>query len=548
MEALVGGRLETVAPRKVTDTTDRMVLAGLVVIAVAIHGWLLSHTGVTARDSVGFARQALLLENPSVGHPPGAPRTAVDVLRESQHPPGYPIAVWVASVGVRAVSSAPLPDQMLLSTQVASVFAAVLLVFPTYWLGRMMFGKFEGFMAAALFQVLPVPAHLTSDGLTEALYTLTLAGSLLLGMRAVRTPGVGAFLLAGMASGAAYLVRPEGAVTIVAVGGVAGMLGLVGRWPRSLTAARLTALGVGFLILALPYMLVIGGVTNKPAGRNILEKLNIRQKVADGQVSVTPAAKSPALFAAWFEANLDGSKPFWVAKTLLKETAKAGFYVPVALAIFGVWLVRRRLGAEPWLAVPLVFAVLTGGILIVLGLKSNYLSERHTLSIVYVGCLFAAVGIRELGALLAKRTVVGDLLGEQGGAGFVLAVVLVACLPIALKPLHESRVGHVQAGRFLAQDGVMSDSDALIDPFDWAAFYSGRTLQTIPADPGEPRVRWAILELDKEGKPEIPHSVTPRHSAAMDVFHDRDNPAEVAFRWPEQGRAKVVLLKQTVKR
>ena len=547
MEALVGGRLETVAPRRVTDTTDRKILAGLVVVAVAVHGWLVAHTGVTARDSVGFARQALNFENPAVGAAAGATRTVVDVLRESQHPPGYPVAVWLASAGVRAVSSAPLPDQMLLSTQIASVVAAVLLVFPTYWLGRTMFGKFAGFAAAVLFQVLPVPAHLLSDGLTEALYTLSIGCALLLGTRAVKSPGVGAFLLTGMASGAAYLVRPEGAVAGLATACVAAGLGFR-RWPRSLAAGRLAALAVGFCVLALPYMLVIGRVTNKPAGMNILEKFNIREQVAKEGAEAPRAADSPVLFAAWYEPEADASKPVWVAKTLVKETMKAGFYVPAALAVFGLLLVRRRFGPEPWLAVPLVFAVLTGGVLVVLGMKSNYLSERHTLSIVYVGCFFAAVGVAEVGTLVKRLPVLRDIVGERAAAGFVLAVLVAACVPATLKPLHENRVGHVHIGRYLAQEGALHDSDALIDPFDWAAFYSGRTLQAIPPDPGEPRVRWAVLELDRAGQPEVPHSVTPRHSAAMDVFRDRDNPAEVAYRWPETGPARIVLLKQTVKK
>ena len=61
---------------------------------------------------------------------------------------------------------------MLLATQVASSVAGVLLVIPMYLLGRMLFGRFAGFAGAALFQLLPVPAHVTADGLTEALYLL----------------------------------------------------------------------------------------------------------------------------------------------------------------------------------------------------------------------------------------------------------------------------------------------------------------------------------------------------------------------------------------
>src|SRR5690349_18183319 len=139
-DVYIGGRLEAVAPRRVTDTADRVRLLALLGVAVAVHAWVLTHTRVTARDSIGFARIALQFENPKAALGPGA--DVVAVLMQSQHPPGYPLAVLAASWPVRAAYHADLPDQMLLSAQVASCVAAVLLVFPTYWLGRMLFGKF----------------------------------------------------------------------------------------------------------------------------------------------------------------------------------------------------------------------------------------------------------------------------------------------------------------------------------------------------------------------------------------------------------------------
>ena len=41
--------------------------------------------------------------------------------------------------------------------------AGILLVFPSYLIGRMLFGRSVGFAAAPLFQVLPVPAHVTTS-------------------------------------------------------------------------------------------------------------------------------------------------------------------------------------------------------------------------------------------------------------------------------------------------------------------------------------------------------------------------------------------------
>src|SRR4029077_7471528 len=46
----VGGRLEAVAPRRVTDSGDKLRLAALCAVALVVHGWLLITTHVTARD------------------------------------------------------------------------------------------------------------------------------------------------------------------------------------------------------------------------------------------------------------------------------------------------------------------------------------------------------------------------------------------------------------------------------------------------------------------------------------------------------------------
>ena len=187
MAATIGGRIEAVAPRRSLFGPDYLRLAALAAASLAVHLWLVSHTAVTARDGLGFARYALALQSPhgaSVPHDPT--RTAVDVVRQQKHPPGYPAAVWLTAKFVRKAVEMPLSESTLLAAQLVSAGAALLLVLPTYLLGRMLFGRNVAFAAALLFQVLPVPAHVTSDGLTEATYLLAAVTALALGVRAVR--------------------------------------------------------------------------------------------------------------------------------------------------------------------------------------------------------------------------------------------------------------------------------------------------------------------------------------------------------------------------
>ena len=206
--ALVGGRMEAVAPKRSLFGPDYLLLAGLVLVSLGIHVWLVANTKVTARDSIGFARYALRIQSPESSNPDkpaDARRLKIDVSREAEQPPGYPVAVWVAAKFVRRSTDLSLPESTLLATQIANAIAALLLVVPTYLIGRMLFSRSVGFSSALLFQVLPVPARITSDGLSEGVYLLAVATSLMLAVRAVRRPGVGGFLLTGLAIGASYL-------------------------------------------------------------------------------------------------------------------------------------------------------------------------------------------------------------------------------------------------------------------------------------------------------------------------------------------------------
>lgn len=543
MEPHVGGRMETVARRPITDPGDRFRLGVLAVAAVAVHGWLLNHTFVTARDGVGFARYALQIGRPSQLPPdpadPARPRTIQDVFKQGEHPPGFPLAVYATSLGVRAAYQPgglhELQDQMLYAVQLTAAIGGVLLVFPTYWLGRLLFGKFAGFAGALMFQVLPVPAHITSDGLTEGAYLFGLVSALLFGTRAAARPSIGRFLQCGLATGVTYLIRPEGALAGLACAMVAvGMAG-VGRWPRRAVAGWLTALGVGGLIPAAPYMVLIGGITNKPAMNGVIGNFigSPRQQILESwkaEQGAIRGADRAALFGAWYVPSKDGPRAAWAVMAVAKETLKGMYYAPALWAAVGLAVAVRRLRTDPKFWVPILFASMTVGLLLTLAYTKWYVSERHTLPLVLVGCLFAAGGLEPAGRWAATRRFTKDIVGAVGGpypaAVCVLVAIVLAAVPSALKPLHEHRAGHKYAGEFLAANAA--PEDVIIDPFEWAQFYAGRALYTIPPDPVNPPWRWAVVEASKKDNP---HSRLPRMEDARNV--QNDGRAVVAFAWPE---------------
>jgi hypothetical protein len=526
MAAHVGGRFEEVAPKPILLGADYLYLALLLAFSVALHGRILCHSTMTARDGMEFARYVAHLHR---GGPPaedGRPAW-LTYIQSANHPPGYPAAVLAVMPVVSHFSAEPYHEQLLTACKLASALAGVLLVFPTYRLGRGLFGTpFAGFAAAALFQAAPTVAQITSDGLSESLFLLLTASALACGVRAMRRASTLWCLLCGLASGLAYLVRPEGAIVVLAVGAAVAGQGILGRWPRTAAMGRMTALAVGLMLVAVPYAMLIGKLTNKPNPGGMLQKLGdpFGSKLRSLRTGGSAAVAGPALFADWYEADRDGEQAAWAAKAIAKETFKSSHYAPFVLAVLGLVIRRKQAVTDPGLMAVLALAAGHAALLFALGMRQPdpgsvygaYISERHTLLLVLVVSLLAAGALEPIARAFSIRPV------------FLLLGLVASMLPSATKPLHENRLGFYHAGHFLATQNL-GPTDAVIDPFSWAEWYAGRTLYEVPPDPAEPTVRWAILDAQSDDH----HSRLPRLQDALNVKNDGKDKPQLVYWWPE---------------
>jgi Dolichyl-phosphate-mannose-protein mannosyltransferase len=459
-----------------------VALPCILLLGLSVRLWVVSHSQVAARDSIGFIRYALNLESPTVA------ASRLEVLKQSLHPPGYPAAVLLVSWPVRALSNSTECDAMVRSAQLVSVFSAVLLALPMYFLGRRLFGPAAALLATALFQVLPVGVQVTSDGLSDGLFLLMAATTLWLGVRALEQPGWPRFLACGMGAGFAYLVRPEG-LMLVAAAGLALVLGKKlaspSRWRQVLPNGL--ALVAGALLIAGPYMALIGGITNKPTGGGLLhgEDPDKIWKARPVEVGERPFYSLP--LGAWWNdgINKGESRILWATQSLFMEWLKSSHYLAGLLAFFGLWLVRKRL-REPAMLFLVVLVGMHAALLWLMAARVGYVSQRHTLLIALVCCFFAAAAVPALANWLARGwRIEGAKPAEQGLLarrtfwGVTMAALLIALsLPAAAKALHVNRLPHKNAGLWLAENA--SPHDQIIDPFKWAEFYAGRSMRVEP--------------------------------------------------------------------
>lgn len=496
------------SPEPTADSrSDLIRLAVAIALALVVRTWVVVHTQVPARDGVGFIRTALHFEQ----------KRWVDVIRQTEQHPAYPLAVLAVSKPVRLLAGGLTPEAMVLSAQLVSLLAGVLMVVPVYFLGKSLFDRNAGFLAAALLQCLPVFVHVTSDALSESLFLLFVITALVFAVRAVRVPAAWRFFLAGVFAGLAYWTRPEGAEVVTAVSLVVAIVGLT-RWGLRATTVRAAALAAGALPLIALYVGITGHLTNKPTGIEVIH--------GHATTPAPQACGSRTLLATFWDSNSQAgqSRTLWSLKAVTAESVKSTHYTVGALAVFGLWWFRRKLRIDAALWVLLAYAAMHLALLCRLAIVIGYVSERHTLPLVMTAAILAAAVIPAFWTAVNRRW---HFVGQWAPATAVVLVML-SGVPSLLKPLHGNRAAHLAAGRWIA--GRITDRDEVIDPFAWAHYYSGCVFRegkdTVPANE---RAKYVVLEV-------TPH---PRLTG-MALAQGLAQKGEPVYHWPEQRPVVVI--------
>jgi 4-amino-4-deoxy-L-arabinose transferase-like glycosyltransferase len=555
--------------------TDGLCLLILLLLATSIRGWLLFHTEVTSRDSIGFERYAWELEH----------KKWKEAVRSNIHHPLYPLTVLAVSVPVQHFLGGSDLEVWQLSAQLASGLAGILLVVPMFFLGKGLFDRRVGFWSAAIFQCLPVGARVMSDALSESVFLLASATALLLALRGfsktqhqhsepqghahwcvfgLRVSDFG-FIGCGLFSGLAYLTRPEGILIVIAVAMV-----FVGRWifvdqqvPWRRKLQQLWALALATAVVAGPYIAIIHGFSNKTTTRELLrsktgnskseneEMFSFRNHLGVRNLSIQSSVQ-PLLsnfgfqnsdfellasdfgsgfpsFAIWWPdgkvSDLRGHL-VWSAYALASEISKGFFYVAWIPVLAGLIAFRGLLRNWAGHTAMVVLCLLQCLALLRVGMVAGYVADRHVLIIVMSGLYWGVAAVY----LLAKhfRRTNAEQSMAYPVAGILFLALAGAALPKTLEPLHTNRAGHHAVGLWLAKHSTPADE--LDDPFCWAAHYAGRTFlreSQTPSPQAMQRYRYVVLDCRPDHHDQYRHASVPPDELISAG-------GKVVYHWPEK--------------
>lgn len=274
-----------------------------------------------------------------------------------------------------------------------------------------------------LAALLPLNIRLSIDVMSDGVHLAFYLGTILL---LLRSKTAFAHLLAGMCAGAAFLTRQE-AVVLVVAGTLAAWFG-VSRWTRRQRMARSGTMLIGFLLLAVPYWSLIGGLSQKkdpldwvfdrygetairfelPGGGSTVDAPAVPTGLPNCLPgSAYPLAKLRLLDVSWY-----GVVPY-----ALYVLFRAGRVVVPLLALLPMLNLRRR-GRERSL---LIILLCIGGhcaLTVLLLYKYRYLSVRHMLVPVVLLMPFAALLLTRFRQLAIER-------GRPGLGNLIVAALLV---------------------------------------------------------------------------------------------------------------------------
>ncbi len=515
---------------RTSSRTDWLLIGVLVALVLPLRIWLICNTEVTARDSIGYIRYALNFEE----------FTWKETLMKHHQHPGYPLLVLLASQPIRTLDDATTPENMELSAQLVNLIAALLLILPMYFLGRQFFGHAVSFGAVLLYQYLPTSAQHLSDGISEPAYLVLLVSGLLHAVHAVRDRTVWRCALCGLFAGLAYLTRPEGALILPAFGGVLIVMQMLPAWrttwPRFLacgSAAVLSAALVGSI-----YVCTTGQITNKPAPNFIIGNSD----APDARQMSLGAPGGMHLFAA--RVTFSDNKSIRMASSvgaIFAEINQGFHYAATVPAILGFLLSFGMLRRQPGFWMIAVFGAIHGVVLVALGMAAAYVSDRHVMIFVLLGCFLAVAGLREV-----PRTALTWFKIDDGTAWYrsapvwfaLLFVTLInSSLPKATQRLHGNRAGNHAAGLWLSEK--IKEGDHVVDDHGWSHFFAGLVF-TESAQPVLPKdyVPTCYVVTTRARDPQVD---AERHARVI------AKSAEVVYVWPAQAevdKARVVIYAQ----
>jgi len=498
---------------------------------------------------------------------------AADPLATMQHEdqhPGYPASMLLATRLLQMVGYEHEPEAWIAGGIAVSFLAGLLTVAVVWLFAREMFDTTIASIAAIGFAVLPVPRAIAVDAQSDTLHGLFYLFAAWMASTGLASGSVRRLALAGLSSGLAFWVRPEG-LEVAMIASAFVLLLAVFSWPWRKSAVALAAVAGIALVVASPYMLLAGKITSKqllifkakPAPSYIERLAEAEEAAKDAAATQQGAAASPpveqappqpapavaqapapapttvpapapAIAApAIVDPNDPNGDPDY-SPELVSSLIGLGFaafinsicqglkfvFIPYYLLgdIALVW--RRPAGIQ--IAFLATLGVTHIVVLVSVFVFSGYVAHRHTIPLVGLAMPFAALGIYQTSVVVGRWVRLRPM--------WLAVPTLVACsllvLPYTLRRLNAEFIPVIEATEWVQQR--IAPGAGIVCNSPYVPYYSGKPVaELVPLSPtlGEAllkapdaRYDYAVVHVNAHDyRPEWLEQLAPYYQQVLEI-------------------------------
>jgi len=423
-----------------------------------------------------------------------------EIRARDQHPlyPTLVLGVHRALEGLRPLCGVVPADPVRswpLAAVIVSLGGGLAVVVAVYLIAGSLFDARIALIAALLAAATAEFCQLSADALTDMPHLAVYLFAMVTGIRGVRDRKRIWLFIAGVLSGAAFLIRPEGAEVAVVV--VVGVALLARGFPLRDRVIGVLAVCIGAAIVASPYMALMGKLVPKKSVTHMLwgsraeqtspkRKRGLQYSFVTTGLGIMPRAcepgdESPGYFQTAPTGQFDQPTGQCDQPTL---ASVAGQELPRALARIAenwaralrvtlllpvvVWVMRRRCPAVERVGGRLVTTALLLHVLIATALIIRFdywtwFSLRHVMVLAALTLPFSAAGVTAILDWLPSS--------RRRLAAVALAVGLVGpTLPWMLETRHADQVHIRRAGEWIRENG--EESPRIMTTRHRVAFYA----------------------------------------------------------------------------
>lgn len=362
-----------------------------------------------------------------------------DAIKSNYQHPGFPAAILLVEKSIEWLTGSMSLHQKIMAGQIVNLFCRTITLGFLFYIFLHFGSRKTAFIGTLFVLLIPAYADNGSDVLSDWPNLMFMSVAFLSCLRGLSKAHPGWFLLAGVAAGWAYWIRPEGLFLLI-VTGIYFCIHIFHAPNKLRCLACLLTMTISTCLITGPYMYYKGAIFPKKNVGTFSQQITPVTTIPDDNCGITPYRAQPF--------SLEDVKQCGYAVIhFLDKTFNTIYLIIVPLFAAIIWKLlsfNRLRRQERFLA---IFIVLWLLMMIWLYSRTGYMSHRHIMPLLVFSFAWIQKGILLLALFFWKQRY-----HLHRKVSILLVICAVIFIPKLIRPVRVEKSVYKRAGVWLSQN------------------------------------------------------------------------------------------------